>query len=107
MALTVEAFGQLVLDGTEQNLFPSETTLKHYSTKIFFNTLVANDKVIVRVFDFDEQNSVERLYRTTAVVGVRITPELLINWIPSSSYRVTVQQTNTAFKTISWALYSA
>jgi hypothetical protein len=107
MALTVEAFAQLVLDGTEQDLFVSQTTLAHYSTKIFFNALAANDEVIVRVYDFDEQNSVERIYRITTVVGVQVTPELLINWIPSTSYRVTVQQTNTTFKTISWALYSA
>lgn len=107
MVLTVVDFDQLTLDGTEQELFPSETTLAHYSTKIFFNTLVADDEVKVRVYDLDEQNSVERLYRTTTVVGLQVDAESLINWIPSRSYRVTVQQINTAFKTISWALYSA
>ena len=107
MVLVLDSSGSLLMDGTEQNLFSSQTILAHYSTKIFFHNLVANDKITVKVYDNDEDSSTERLYRTIYVVGVQDDPVMIINWIPSNSYRVTCEQTDGTNKTITWSLWTA
>lgn len=95
------------MNGTEQNLFSSQVLIKHYSTKIFFDNLVAGDLIIIRVYDEDVDAGIEKKYRTTPVEGLQVDPEILVNWIPSSSYRVTCQQTTGTNKTITFALYSS
>lgn len=107
MALTLVSNGSQLMDGTEQNLFASQTTLIHYSTKIFLEDMVANDKITIKVYDIDVNDSTEKVYRTIKTVGVQDDPVVLVNWIQSSSYRVTCQQTSGTNKTITWALYSA
>lgn len=101
---------ELLMDGNEQELFEQLTTLKHYSTKIFFDELEAGDEIIVKVLDLDDQDNMERQYRTYTIRGLQDSPESLINWIPSSGYRITCQQISEGtggFKTISWVLYTS
>lgn len=107
MALELVDNDELLMNGTEQELFPSQTGLKHYSTKIFFDELEAGDEITVRVYDLDEFAVTEKKYRTEHVEGAQINPELLFNWIPSSSYRITCQQITGSNKTITWALYTS
>lgn len=106
MGLSLLTNNSLLMDGSEQNLFASQVLLRHYSTKIFFHNMVDNDKIIVKVYDLDDTSAVERKYRTIEVVGVQDNPEMLINWIPSGSYRVTCQQTSGTNKTINFSLFS-
>lgn len=107
MALELVTSGSLLMNGTEQDLFPSQIGLLHYSTKIFFDELVNGDEITIRVFDEDVDTSTEKIYRTTSIQGVQLNPEVLINWMPSSSYRVTCQQTVGSNKTITFALYTS
>jgi len=108
MALTLEANNSLLMNGSEQELFPVTTEgLKHYSTKVFFHNLVSGDEILIRVYDEDPNGPTQRRYRTTPVEGLLKDPEILVNWIPSSAYRVTCQQITGPFKTITWALYSS
>ena len=107
MVLELADNNSLLMNGTEQDLFLSKVGLKHYSTKIFFDTLVAGDEIIIRVYDEDVNSASEKKYRTAEVVGLQTNPENLINWMPSSSYRVTCQQITGTNKTITWALYTS
>lgn len=97
---------ELLMNGTEQELFPSQIGLKHYTTKIFLDEMVSGDEITIRVYDLDEFAGVEKIYRTELVQGAQKSNRL-INWIPSSSYRVTCEQVTGAFKTITWALYTS
>lgn len=102
--------GELLMNGSEQNLFPSEVGLKYYSTKVFFHNLVAGDEILVRIYSLDKFSAVERRYRTTHVEGLQQDPELEVNPISSESYRVTCQQITQGiggFKTITWELLSS
>jgi len=107
MALELALDGSLLMNGTEQNLFASQVGLMHYSTKIFFDELLAGDEILIRVFDLDENAATEKLYRTTIVRGVQANPEILVNWMPSSSYRVTCEQIFGTNRTITFALYTS
>ena len=109
MVLVFDSSGSQSLTnaGGETNLFASQTILQHYSTKIFFDEMVANDVIILRVYDYDEDDAVEKVYRTVTLEGVQDDPEVMINWIPSSSYRVTCELTSATSRTVTWALYTA
>ncbi len=107
MALELVDNDELFMNGTEQELFPAQVGLKHYSTKIFFDELVTGDEILLRVYDLDEFAATEKKYRTVQIQGVQINPEILVNWMPSSSYRVTCEQIIGSNKTITWALYTS
>ena len=106
MAPTLVDSNELLMTGTEQELFPSQVGLKHYSTKIFFDEMVLGDEIIILVYDLDEFAGVEKIYRPIRVQGVQKTNRL-VNWIQSSSYRVTCKQVTGTNKTITWALYTS
>lgn len=107
MTLELVLSGSLVMNGSEQPLFPSQAVgLLHYSTKIFFDEMEEGDEITIRVFDEDVDASTEKIYRTERVQGPQKSNRL-VNWIPSSSYRVTCEQTSGSFKTITFALYSS
>lgn len=106
MAIEVVDKGSLLMNGSEQDLFPSQTELLNYSTKIFFDELITGDEIVIRVYDLDEETLTEKIYRIDRVTGLQSSSRL-VNWIPSSSYRVTVQQVTGVFRTITWALYKA
>jgi len=110
MVLLLADKGEILMDGTEQELFAQVTGLKHYSTKIFFDELEAGDEITVKVLDLDEQDNQERQYRSYPIEGAQSSPESLINWMPSSGYRITCEQITQGsggFKTLSWALYTS
>lgn len=101
MALTSTP-GQTVMDGTEQNLFASQTTLQHYATWIFFDALLAGDIIRVKVYVNDEQDSVERVYDKYDVPGPVDDPAVFNPFVPTDSYRVTCEQIAGTNRTISW-----
>jgi len=107
MALDNPINDDLLMNGTEQDLFLSQVGLKHYSTKIFFDEIVSGDEILIRVYDEDPFTSTEKKYRTTIVRGLQKNPETLVNWMPSSSYKVTCQQISGTNKTITFALYTS
>lgn len=107
MVLELENNDSLLMNGTEQELFPAQVGLKHYTLKAFFDKLVAGDEILLRVYDFDEEESLEKRYRTDFIQGLQQDPIRLVNWIPSSSFRVTCQQVLGVNKTITWALYTS
>lgn len=107
MVLELVDNGELLMNGTEQDIFPSQVGLKHYSTKIFFDELVEGDEILLRIYDLDEFAATEKRYRTVTIRGLQSDPERLVNWMPSSSYRITCEQTVGVNKTITWALYTS
>lgn len=106
MALTLADKGSQLMDGTELDLFPSQIVLLHYSTTVFFDTLAAGDEILLRVYVKDEQTGGEKLYRTVPIEGLQKNPATIINWISTSSYRVTAEQITGTNKTITWARYT-
>ena len=106
MVLELIDNNELLMNGTEQELFPSQVGLKHYTVKMFFDQMVLGDEIMVRVYDKDEFAGVEKIYRIERVSGVQQSNRLF-NWIPSSSFRITCEQVTGPPKTITWALYTS
>lgn len=105
MVLTPLDNDSIVMDGNEQNLFSSQSTLRFYEADVFFNAMTFGDEIVVRVYEEDVNPSTEKSYLTIPLRGVQDDPTFLVNFIPAQSYRVTCQQTNTSYKTITWQLY--
>ncbi len=104
MVLTSVDNDELLMNGTEQNLFSSQVALKHYQTNVFFDELVGGDEILVRVYIEDKFAALEKRYRTEIVRGLQDNPARLANWLPTGSYRVTAQQIAGVNKTITWEL---
>lgn len=87
--------GLIFLDSLEIELFPQETFLTHYSTEVFL-VLLDDDSVTLRVFDVDTQDSsTEKLYDIQTFTGTQEDPDIHIPYLPSTGYRVTLQQNGT------------
>ena len=93
--------GEVVSDGTEQNLFDI-TADKHFATWIHFDQLIAGDTFQVRVYLIDTQDATERKYIDTEVAGAQTSPAFFIPFIPAKEYRVSLQRTSATNRTISW-----
>ncbi len=107
MALVLSDSNELLMDGNEQDLFVKQVGLKQYETDIFFDQLQAGDEITIRVYLDDPFNNVESRYLTIPVEGLQNNPAYIVNWLASSTYRVSCQQISGTFRTISWARYEA
>jgi len=105
MALTPADQNELLMDGNEQDLFVKQTTLKQYETHIFFDQLAAGDEIQIRVYLDDPFDNEERRYITVSIEGLQTNPAYVVNWLASSTYRVSCQQITGTFRTISWVRY--
>jgi len=105
MALILADSNELLMDGTEQDLFVKQLVLQQYETHIFFDQLVAGDQILIRVYLDDTFDNAERKYLTIPVEGLQDNPAFVVNWLVSSTYRVTCQQMTGTNRTISWARY--
>jgi len=93
---------------TETNLFVAQTTLKHYATKVFLNNMISTSEITVRVFDFDNNASTERLYDSQVFKNVQDITEIFIPFIPSEGgYKVTIQSVDTTSIIITWSRFEA
>ena len=102
MALELADNNETLMDGTEQDLFTIQTVLQQYETKIFFDELTSGDEITIRVYIHDEFDNMERRYITVPVEGLQTNPGYVVNWLASSTYRVTCQQISGTNRTISW-----
>ena len=102
MALTLAENDELLMDGNEQDLFTQQTVLQQYETHIFFDQLAAGDEILIRVYLHDEKDNAERRYITIPVEGLQDNPAYVVNWLASSTYRVSLQQISGTNRTISW-----
>lgn len=107
MALELADSNELLMDGNEQDLFVKQIGLKQYETHIFFDELQAGDEILIRVYLDDEFDNQERRYITVPVEGLQTNPALVVNWLPSSTYRVSCEQITGTNRTISWSRYTA
>ena len=105
MALILADNNELLMDGNEQDLFVKQLVLKQYETHIFFDELVAGDEILIRVYLNDDFDNAERRYITVPVEGLQTNPAFVVNWLVSTTYRVTCQQITGTFRTISWSRY--
>jgi len=106
MALELADNNELLMDGNEQDLFAKQLILKQYETHIFFDQLAAGDEIQIRVYLDDPFDNEERRYITVPVEGLQDNPAYVVNWLTSSTYRVSLQQITGTFRTISWARYT-
>ena len=107
MAQQLAAFSELLMDGTEQDLFVKQTGIRQYETHIFFDELAAGDEILIRIYLDDKFNDAEKKYDTIPIAGLQINPAFVANWLPSSTYRVSCQQITGTFRTISWERWTA
>ena len=105
MALTPADQNELLMDGNEQDLFVKQIGLKQYETHIFFDQLAAGDEIQIRAYLDDPFDNMERRYITVPVEGLQTNPAYVVNWLASTTYRVTCQQITGTFRTISWVRY--
>lgn len=93
MVLTLAQTGSVTLtDNNETELF-NVSSIKHYATWLHVNQMVAGDKLVVRVFVFDDTGTIQRKYLDVEIVGAQTVPAIFIPFVPSGQYRVTIQQT--------------
>lgn len=95
--------GNVTFSGTETNLFTSQTTLQHYATWVFLNSMGASDRVTLRVYIKDQQGATERLYFKATYQGVQGEPSVFIPYVPTNSYRVTIQRNAGTITSANWA----
>jgi len=106
MALIIADNDELSMNGTfEQDLFVKQTTLKQYETHIFFDDLQAGDEILIRVYLNDPFSNQEKRYLTIPVEGAQINPTYVVNWLASSTYRVSCEQISGNNRVISWVRY--
>jgi len=105
MALELADNNELLMDGNEQDLFVKQVGLKQFETHIFFDQLQAGDEIQIRVYLDDPFDNEERRYITVPVEGLQTNPAFIVNWLASTTYRVSLQQITGTFRTISWARY--
>ena len=100
---------ELLMNGTEQPLFTpaSQIGLEYYSTNLFFDELISNDEIIIRVYGLDDFAGIEKKYRTVMIKGAQKDTFTIINPILVSTYRVTCQQVSGINKTITWGLFTS
>lgn len=107
MTLTPVTNGPKLLTAVDQDLFSSQTNLKHYEAVIYVSNLVANDIVIITVYDNDITAAAEVVDREIKIVGSNPGKTVRINWIPSTGFRVAARQIQGSFKTINFTLYNS
>ena len=105
MALILADNNELPMTGAEQDLFDKQIGLKQFETHIFFDQLVAGDEILIRVYLNDDFDTSERRYITVPVEGLQTNPAFVVNWLASTTYRVTCEQITGFNKTISWSRY--
>jgi len=93
MVLTLAQTGAVVIvDNNETEVF-NVSSIKHYATWLHVNQMVAGDKLVIRVFVFDDTGTIQRKYLDVELVGAQTVPAIFIPFVPSGQYRVTIQQT--------------
>jgi len=108
LTITRDSFNTLLMNGSEQFLFPEETVLQSYQTTIFFDELQDNEEIIVKIEMNDPNIAARKRNRTIRVVGPQDDPALVLNWTATDKYRVScTQSTEGTFRTIGWELLKA
>ena len=93
MVLTLEQTGSVVLvNNNETDLF-NVGSIKHYATWLHVNQMVSGDKLVVRVYVEDDTQPQPRKYLDVEIVGGQTVPAIFIPFVPSSTYRVSIQMT--------------
>jgi len=93
MVLTLAQSGFVTLtDNNETELF-NVASVKHYATWLHVNQMLAASKLVIRVFVLDDVSASQRKYLDVEIVGSQTVPAIFIPFVPSGSYRVTIQQT--------------
>lgn len=105
MALITADQNELLMNGAEQDLFVKQIGLKQFETHIFFDELAAGDEIQIRVYLDDPFDNAERRYITVPIEGLQANPAHVVNWLASSTYRISLQQITGTLRTISWVRY--
>ncbi len=105
MALILADNNELLMNGTEQDLFVKQVGLKQFETHIFFDQLQSGDEILIRVYLNDDFDTQERRYITVPIEGLQTNPATVVNWLASTTYRVSCQQITGTNRTISWSRY--
>jgi len=107
MGLEEGAKGALTVTAIITNLFPSQTTLKHYSTEINFQNLALGDSIEITIIIHDPQTPTERIYDKFTVKDVQTKPAVFIPFIPTDSYRIQAQKLTGVDRSITWVRYES
>lgn len=90
-------------DTNETNLFSPQTPSRHYATQVFLDQMVIDDVLILRVYIFDNNASLERLYDSQEFKGPQGIEGIYIPFIPvEGGYRVSAQRSSSSNITITW-----
>ena len=102
MAIITFVDGNVVTDGTEQELY-SITADKHFASWIFLNNLPSAGTVQIRVYVQDtNDSSTLKKYIDDTVTGVPNSPAYFIPFVPTKQYRVTITRVIGANFTLYW-----
>jgi len=107
MGLEEGAKGALTVTAVIANLFASQTTLKHYSTWIFFHNLVSGDSIEITIHVNDPQDVTERIYDKFTVADAQSEPGVFIPFLPTDSFRIEAQKLTGIDREITWVRYES
>jgi len=106
MVLTQTDGAVTLTSTTETDLFTSQTTKQHYATKIFLHNMISTSEITIRVYDFDNNSSIARLYDSQVFKNIQSNPCVFIPFIPSTGgYKVSVQSGNATSINITWSRF--
>lgn len=102
MTLTFPASGTLTTTVSEADVFTQVIVTGLHACKIHLDLMQAGDTFVIRVYNYDDADSVERLFGIYTYSDIQAEPTTYFDFIPSTRYRITIQRTGGVDREISW-----
>lgn len=102
MGLQFVAKGETTSTGSEADLFAQVIAEGLHACKIHLDAMQAGDTIVIKVYNYDDQDAVERLFGVYTYTDAQSEPTFLFDFIPSTRYRVSLQRTAGSDRAISW-----
>jgi len=94
-------FNNITTDGTEQTLF-DVTITAHHAFYIFCNNMQDGDSIRINVYVWDDEAGVYRNMHERVLEDIQYYPPFFDSFLPSSHYKVTIQQDNGTYRSFNW-----
>ena len=102
MGLNFADKGTITTDGTEQELFAQVAQNGLHSIKLHLDQMANGDILVVKLFNWDDQDGVERRHIKTTLNDLQDSPTSWWEFIASKRFRATVQLMSGTNFELSW-----
>ena len=98
---TIFQDGNITTTSSEQNIF-DVTGEAHYSFYIFCDAMVAGDKIQIKIYVYDSEDTTYRVIETIPLEGAQPDPAYFYSFLPNQQYKVTIQRILGTDRNYSW-----